>query len=164
MKLNLNLPMIYINGKPAKQADGEDMKIGELLAIVVQNGKVPENKIHWQSKVAVKLALCGEEIEFGTEELGEIIKMIPGSQIIPWAKGPLLWLLDATVDDDEAKKNYIGWYGEKPHEEFELGKVNVGGSDTASKPTNGLGKQVIMEKTIEEVEEVEEEQEPIKVE
>lgn len=157
MKLNLNLPMIYINGKPAKQPDGEDMKIGELLALVVQNGKVPENKIHWQSKIATKLALCGEEIEFGTEELGEIIKMLPSSQIIPWAKGPLLWLLDATVDDEEAKRNYVGWYGEKPHEEFKLG-----GSDTASKtePANGTGKSFEEENTVEEVEE---EQKPIKV-
>jgi len=116
MKLNLNLPMIYINGKPAKQPDQEDMKIGELLAIVVQNGQVKENKIHWQSKTATKLALCGEEVEFGTEEIGEIIKMIPASQIVSWAKGPLLWLLDAKVEDEEAKANYTRWYGEKPHE------------------------------------------------
>lgn len=114
MKLNLDLPIIRYDGKPAVFPNGDTEKLGETLSLVVANGKVEDNRIHWASKTCKTLAACGT-VELGSSELGEIVKMIPLAPIATWCKGPILFLLGEKVEDAEALSNYHSWYGEEPH-------------------------------------------------
>ncbi len=114
MKLNLGLPIIRFDGKPARFPSGDIERLGEALSMIVGNAQVPENKLNWVSKTAKKMAECGV-LELPPSEIGDIAKMIPAANIATWSKGPLLFLLEEKVEDAEALANYHEWYGETPH-------------------------------------------------
>ena len=148
-KINLRIPIIYINERPVKQQDGESMKLGEILSQLIANApNLPENKHGWQFRFSRELASCeGVDgtgiIELDPDEVAEILKVIPtGMPGMPWFRGPLKWLLGKKEEDEKSLASYIEFYGETPHEKVGgLAAEFYSSSNTSKSPANGTGEK-----------------------
>ena len=145
---------MYFNGRPVKQQDGENMRLGELLSQLIGSApNLPEAKHGWQFRISRELATCEGEnntgiVELDPDEVAEILKMIPSMNAMPWNKGPLKWLLGKKEEDEKALALYIEFYGEAPHEkvgglarEFYSSSSSSPNSTLSPIPANGTGER-----------------------
>lgn len=114
--LQLDTPIIYINGKASRHEDGTPLTLGDLLALAAGNHSVEAADVHWPARMGTKLA-AGGTAELDPGEVAKLADAVRNSRALaPWAKGPLLYLLGMRVDDAEALALYRAQYGERPHE------------------------------------------------
>ncbi len=129
MKVDLDKPIIFTNGKPAKHDNKTEMTVGDMLALPV--GSVDLNVVRtpvgqkatfdaaltrWQGKMARQLA-NGGEINLISSDVSQIVECVQNGNIQPWMVSILLWRLGECPEDEA---DYFEGWQEKTVEESSL--------------------------------------------
>ena len=115
MELNLEIPIIYVNGNPSLKEGAANFTLGDVLALVLSQAQVKPEHFDWAYGLARRCQ--GEKrIELSTSEVGRILEHLTASQgVQPWCKGPVRYLLGEKIEDKTALGFYEADYGQAPH-------------------------------------------------